>query len=77
MRLVTCRKCGHVWNFKGEAIYYTCCPRCRANVRLLNAVDVVDVPLVSVVEPLELPSNTLSVLKIGAKGNFNKDKKRD
>lgn len=34
-------KCGHEWNYKqriaGEPRKYTCCPRCRNNVKIVVA----------------------------------------
>jgi Zn finger protein HypA/HybF involved in hydrogenase expression len=35
---LVCR-CGHSWNYKGKRIYYTCCPNCRANVRIRKRRD--------------------------------------
>ena len=29
-----CNKCGYEWNYKGEADFYTSCPKCRSLVKV-------------------------------------------
>ena len=31
-----CNHCGYEWDYKGEALVYTCCPRCKYNVRIAH-----------------------------------------
>ncbi len=31
-----CPKCEYEWEFKGKSKYYTSCPRCRANIKIIN-----------------------------------------
>jgi hypothetical protein len=33
MELV-CPHCGHIWNYKGKAIHYACCPDCHGSVKI-------------------------------------------
>lgn len=33
MQLI-CQHCKYEWNYKGEAAYWACCPRCRYSVRV-------------------------------------------
>jgi len=28
------KKCGYVWDYNGEADFYTSCPRCKFSVRI-------------------------------------------
>lgn len=37
LNLVCPRKsCGYKWNYKGKASFYTSCPRCKSNVRVVQ-----------------------------------------
>ena len=29
-----CKKCEYEWDWKGQAKFWICCPRCRANIKV-------------------------------------------
>jgi len=31
---LTCKRCGYTWIYRGNSMYWTSCPRCRANVKI-------------------------------------------
>jgi Zn finger protein HypA/HybF involved in hydrogenase expression len=31
---LNCKHCKYSWNYMGNALYYTSCPRCKANVKI-------------------------------------------
>jgi Zn finger protein HypA/HybF involved in hydrogenase expression len=32
--ILKCNKCDYEWLYKGHAIYYLSCPRCRTNIKV-------------------------------------------
>ncbi|HMA05851.1 MAG TPA: hypothetical protein VKO45_07990 [Methanomicrobiales archaeon] len=32
--LLQCQRCGYQWDYKGNADWYTSCPRCKTSVKV-------------------------------------------
>jgi len=34
MKFLKCKKCKHIWIYRGASEYYACCPRCHTSVKI-------------------------------------------
>ena len=34
--ILTCKRCGHTWDYKGKNEYYATCPYCMRKVKVLK-----------------------------------------
>lgn len=39
-----CKKCGHIWDYKGKSEYYVTCPHCYSKLRIKEKEDQIKNP---------------------------------